>query len=392
MRIALFTDTYPPFINGVSTSCYNLVKTLREKGHRVLVVTPYSGDSKEIVVKDDDIYIPGIELKKLYGYRVTSIYSRKVFNLVRDFKPEVIHNQTDSTVGQFSKIVARKLKVPMVYTYHTSYEDYTYYATHGFFDRFAKQFIRNYARLVGDNSTEFITPSIKTKDYMRFAGSDININVVPTGIDFSLFNEDKIDKEKTAEFKKAHGIKDTTKVFLILGRIAKEKSMDFSIRGFAKYHEKHPKDDIKMLVVGGGPQKEELEQLTKDLKIEHIVDFIGPVPATDVPFYYRLADIYTSASVTETQGLTFMEAMAAKDIVLARFDDNLSGTIIDGQTGYFFTDEDSFIEKAERIFSLTEEEKQEIYKNALDIVDIYSIEKFYNNIIGVYKRAIKKYW
>ncbi len=392
MRIALFTDTYPPFINGVSTSCYNLVKTLREKGHRVLVVTPNSDDSKDIKVDGDNIFVPGIELKKLYGYRVTPIYSRKVFNLVRDFKPEVIHNQTDSTVGQFSKIVARKLKVPMIYTYHTSYEDYTYYATHGFFDRFAKQFVRNYARIVGDNSTEFITPSVKTKDYMRFAGSDININVIPTGIDFSLFNEDKIDKEKTAKFKKEHGIKDTTKVFLILGRIAKEKSMDFSIRGFAKYHEKHPDDDVKMLVVGGGPQKEELEQLAKDLKVDHIIDFIGPVPATEVPFYYHLADIYTSASITETQGLTFMEAMAAKDIVLARFDDNLSGTIIDGQTGYFFTDEDSFIEKAERIFALTKDEKEEIYKNALDIVEIYSIEKFYNNIIGVYKRAIKKYW
>lgn len=392
MRIALFTDTYPPFINGVSTSCYNLVKTLREKGHRVLVVTPNSDDSKDIKVDGDNIYVPGIELKKLYGYRVTSIYSRKVFHLVRDFKPEVIHNQTDSTIGQFSKIVARKLKVPMIYTYHTSYEDYTYYATHGFFDRFAKQFVRNYARLVGDNSTEFITPSVKTKDYMRFAGSDININVIPTGIDFSLFDESRIDKEKTKEFKKAHGIKETTKVFLILGRIAKEKSMDFSIKGFAKYHKKHPNDDIKMLVVGGGPQKEELEELVKDLKIDNIVDFIGPVPATEVPFYYHLADIYTSASTTETQGLTFMEAMAAKDIVLARYDDNLSGTIIDGQTGYFFTDENSFIEKAERIFALSEEEKQEIYKNALDIVDIYSIEKFYNNIIGVYKRAIKKYW
>lgn len=392
MRIALFTDTYPPFINGVSTSCYNLAKTLRERGHRVLVVTPNSEATKDIKIDGDTIYVPGIEMKKLYGYRLTPIYSKKVFNLVRDFHPEVIHNQTDSTIGQFSKIVAKRLKVPMIYTYHTSYEDYTYYATHGFLDRFAKQFVRNYARIVGDNSTEFITPSIKTKEYMRFAGSDININIIPTGIDFSLFDENKIDKKKTAEFKKAHNINENTKVFLILGRIAKEKSMDFSIRGFAEYHKKHPEQDIKMIIVGGGPQKEELEQLVKDLNIDNIVDFIGPVPASEVPFYYHLADIYTSASITETQGLTFMEAMAAKDIVLARFDDNLSGTIIDGQTGYFFTDEESFIEKAERIFALTKEEREEIYKNALDIVDIYSIERFYENIIGVYKRAIKKYW
>lgn len=392
MRIALFTDTYPPFINGVSTSCYNLVKTLREKGHRVLVVTPNSTATKQLVIDGDDIYVPGIEMKNLYGYRLTKIFSRKVFELVKEFKPDLIHNQTDSTIGQFSKIAASRLNIPIVYTYHTSYEDYTYYATHGFFDRAAKRFVRNYARTVGNISTEFITPSLKTKDYMRYAGSDIYINIIPTGIDFSLFDENKQDKEKQKAFKDAHGIHENTKVFLILGRVAKEKSMDVSLKGFASYVKKHPEEDLKMLVVGGGPQKEELEQLVKDLGIDNLTDFIGPVPASEVPFYYHLADIYTSASITETQGLTFMEAMVSNDIVLARFDDNLSGTIIDGETGFFFTDEDSFITKVERIFSLTKKEKEEIYKNAMKIVDIYSIDRFYENIMGVYKRAIKKYW
>lgn len=392
MRIALFTDTYPPFINGVSTSCYNLVTTLRNKGHQVLVLTPNSDDSKELKVVDDTIYIPGIELKKLYGYRLTPIYSKRLVNIVKNFKPDLIHNQTDSTVGQFSKLVAKQLKVPMVYTYHTAYEDYTYYVTKGFLDRAAKKVVRNYARIVSENSTEFITPSEKTMDYMRFANSDIYINVIPTGIDFSLFDEKKIDVEKTKQFKEEHNIKEGTKVFLILGRIAKEKSMDVSIRGFAKFSEKHPEIDTKLLVVGGGPQLQELIQLADSLGISSKTDFIGPVPAKEVPFYYHLADIYTSASVTETQGLTFMEAMVAKDIVLARYDDNLSGTIIDGQTGFFFTDENSFIEKAERALALSNEEKEEIYKNAYQVIDVYSIEKFYENIMGVYNRAIKKFW
>ncbi|MCF0107893.1 MAG: glycosyltransferase, partial [Bacilli bacterium] len=328
----------------------------------------------------------------LYGYRLTTLYNNKLFNIVKNFKPDIIHNQTDSTIGQFSKIVQKRLKVPMVYTYHTAYEDYTYYITKGFLDRAAKIVIRNYARLVSENSTEFITPSEKTMDYMRFAGSDIYMNVIPTGIDFSLFDEKKIDKEKTEQFKKEHGIKENTKVFLILGRIAKEKSMDISIKGYAAYVNKHPDVDTKLIIVGGGPQLQELQQLVDTLGISHLVDFIGPVPAKEVPFYYHLADIYTSASVTETQGLTFMEAMVAKDIVLARYDDNLSGTIIDGQTGFFFTNEESFIEKAERALALSQEEREEIYKNAYQVIDIYSIEKFYENILGVYNRAIKKYW
>ena len=168
--------------------------------------------------------------------------------------------------------------------------------------------------------------------------------------------------------------------------------MDYSIRGFAAFLEKHPDFDAKMLVVGDGPQRPELELLVHELHISDKVDFIGKVPASEVPFYYHLADIYTSASITETQGLTFMEAMASGTIVLARFDSNLADTIIDGQTGFFFTDEESFVEKSERIFALSEAGRKEIINNSYKVVDIYSIDKFYENIMEVYNRALKKFW
>ena len=362
-----------------------------EHGHEVLVVAPRAEDG-EFEFKDGVIWLPGISLKKFYGYRLTSIYPTKAIKIIKEFAPDIMHFQTDFTVGQFSRILARKLDIPTVYTYHTSYEDYTYYATKGFLDRVAKKTVRAYSKNLAVNVTEFITPSKKTKDFMRSTGSDIYINVIPTGIDFSLFGEDKIDKEKTIKFKQEHNIGENTKVFLLLGRIAKEKSMDVSIRGFAKYHETYPDEDVKLIVVGGGPQKSELELLTHELNISHLVDFIGPVPASEVPFFYHLCDIYTSASLTETQGLTFMEAMSSKCVVLARYDDNLSGTIIDGQTGFFFNDENSFVLKSKRVFSMNKEEKDKLINKALEIVDIYSIENFYQNILGVYKRAIRKHW
>ena len=391
MKIAIFTDTYPPFINGVSTSTFNLVKTLRDHGHDVVVVTPRT-DNGKLEYKDGMILVPGLEVKRIYGYRLTGIYNRKIVKLLKDFGVELIHNQTDIGIGQFARIAARQLKVPQVYTYHTAYEDYTYYVVHGLMDRIGKKTMRVYAKAIAKNCTEFITPSIKTKDYMRSIGSDIYINVVPTGIDFSLFDEKNVDKERQKKFKEEHGIGENTKVFLLLGRVAKEKSMDYSIRGYAKYLEKHPEADTKMLVVGDGPQRTELELLTHELHISHKVDFIGKVPATEVPFYYHLADIYTSASITETQGLTFMEAMASGAIVLARFDSNLADTITDGLTGFFFTDEESFVEKAERIFALSDEGRQTVINNAYKTVDTYSIDKFYDNIMEVYHRALKKFW
>ena len=392
MKIAVFTDTYPPFINGVSTSCYNLVQILKKHGHDVVVVVPHIDNEKQVEYKDGIIYIPGLELKKLYGYRLTNFYDRKVIKLLKEFGVELIHNQTDGGIGQFSRIAARELNIPLVYTYHTAYEDYTHYAVHGLMERFGKKVTRSYARLIAKNCTEFITPSMKTKEYMRSIGSDIYVNVVPTGIDFSLFSEENVNKEKQAAFKKEHGIGEKTKVFLILGRVAQEKSMDYSIRGYADYLKKHPDEDTKMLLVGDGPQRAELELLTHDLGIAHKVDFIGSVPASEVPFYYHLADVYTSASITETQGLTFLEAMASGAIVLARFDTNLADTIVDGQTGFFFTDEASFVEKAERIFNLSPEAKKKIIDQSFMVADQYSIERFYDNIMEVYNRALKKFW
>ena len=391
MRIAIFTDTYPPFVNGVSTSTFNLANCLMAHGHDVLVVAPRSTDGKLEMI-DNVLYVPGVYLKKLYGYRFTNIFTNKPIRIIKDFKPDVIHNQTDFTIGVLARRVAKRLRIPIVYTYHTAYEDYTYYAAHGLMERFAKRIVRVYSKELANRMTEFITPSEKTKEYMRSLGSDTYINVVPTGIDFSIFKSDQIDQEKAQKFKEEHGIKPNTKVFLLLGRVAKEKSMDVSIQGFASYHKKHPEVDVKMLVVGNGPAREELELLCEELGVSHLVEFLGMVSSLEVPFYYNLADIYTSASITETQGLTFMEAMAAGKIVLARFDSNLTGTIINGKTGFFFTDNASFVSQVERILSMSNEQKENIINEAYRVVDAYSIDKFYNNIVRVYKRAIRKYW
>ena len=392
MRVAIFTDTYPPYVNGVSTSCFNLANALTARGDEVLVVAPNPKPGGKLIKVDNVLYIPGVTLRGYYGFRITNMFASKPVKIIRKFKPDVIHVQTDFTIAVLARRMAKKYNIPIVYTYHTAYEDYTYYVVRGIMDRFAKRVLRTYSKSIANRMTEFITPSEKTKEYMRLVGSDTYINVIPTGIDFSIFKSDQIDQEKTKQFKKEHNIKDNTKVFLILGRLAKEKSMDVSLRDIAAYHKKHPEVDIKVLLVGDGPAKEELTLLSEELGLNGIADFVGQVSGLEVPFYYNLADIYTSASITETQGLTFMEAMAAGKIVLARFDSNLTGTIINGKTGFFFTDEASFVSQVEKIFSLSQEQKQEVINAAYEVADIYSIDKFYENITRVYKRAIRKHW
>jgi len=391
MNIALFTDTYPPYINGVSTSCYNLVQVLRSHGHRVIVVTTRYDDG-QLIVKDDIVQMPGLKSEKFYGYKLTKIYDRKVVKILRDAKVQIIHNQTDVSVGFFARRAAKALRVPIVYTYHTSYEDYTHIFSHGVFDRVFKSIMRTYSREISKHSTEFITPSIKTKDYVRNNGHDVYVNVLPSGIDFSIFDDSKVDHERTKQFKIDHKVDDDTKIMLLLGRTATEKSMDVSIKFFTQYHNLHPEKKLKLFIVGDGPQRGELELLVHELHMANYIEFLGKCNANEVPFYYHLADIYTSASITETQGLTFMESMAAGTIVLARYDDNLADTINDGQTGFFFTDASSFNTKLDFIFSLTKEQADEIRTKARNALDDYTIDRFYNNVMEVYIRAIKKCW
>lgn len=280
----------------------------------------------------------------------------------------------------------------MVYTFHTALEDYTYYATRGYFDRLAKGVVRSYVRYKSNEASEFITPSVKTMEYMRSIGVDAYINVIPTGVDFSKFAKENVDLNKVNEIKKSNGIDEDTFVILSLGRVAKEKSIDICLKGYAKYLQNNPKKKTLFVIVGGGPALDELKELCEKLEISDHVKFLGPVNPKDTPLYYQLGDLFVSASITETQGLTFMEAMASNVLLLARYDDTLSATIKDGKNGFFFLDESDMAAKIDKIISLSEMEKNKILSEAIDGLSEYSIDKFYDRVKKVYERAIKRNW
>ena len=387
MKIALFSDTFPPEINGVSVSVGLHQKVLISQGHEVLVITtnPFG---KDTTIQSGMIRVPGVELKKLYGYRMSSFFNAKAFQFIRKWKPEVIHIHTDAGIGIFGKIAAFFLKIPTVVTYHTMYEDYTHYA--GFLKGLASRVVKQFSRSIAEQCTEFISPSIKTKEKIRSYGVDRFINIVPTGIDFSRFELKNLDQKKIDELR-GKWIKPGEKVLLSLGRVAKEKSMDVIIKGFAQYLKK-PHPPTTLLVVGDGPDRRDLIQLVSELKLEHAVQFVGAVPIQDVPYYYQLADVFASASLTETQGLTFMEAMESKRIVLCRYEENLASLIRHQQTGFIFADTDDFSHQLHTIFSLEDSKRQSMMIQIEEAVRPYALTTFYENLLGVYQRAIRQYW
>ncbi len=391
MRIAIFVDTYPPEINGVATSCKSLRDILIKHGNDVMVVTtnPFSN---KVTCEDNVVRIPGAEMKKMYGYRFASIYSRKAMKYIRRFNPDIIHVQTEFSIGIFGRLVIKKLDCPSIYTYHTMYEDYTYYVTKGHFDRIGKHILRSFSRSIITNFDGFITPSTKTKDYMRRIGIDIYANVIPTGVDFKKFDPTKLNKSKVKALKHKFGIDDNTFVLLSLGRIAKEKSVDFSIKCYSKFLSDHPDIKSKMVVVGKGPAVDELKELVKSLNIIDKVIFAGPCSPSEVQYYYTLGNAFVSASLSETQGLTYMEAMASRLYVLARYDHNLLDVIQEGTTGYFFENGEEFSKKLYEAYLKYKNKDDKMLIDALKAIDHYSIETFYFRVMEAYKHVIKQRW
>ena len=180
---------------------------------------------------------------------------------------------------------------------------------------------------------------------------------------------------------------------LCLGRVAKEKSFDVIIRGFSVYLDLNKNDDKTLILfVGDGPELGNLKELAKSLKICDRIKFVGKVPVDETQYYYRCSDIFLSASTSETQGLTFMEAMASYIPIFCRFDNNLVGVIENYVTGFFFSDDNEFPMKLKEILSLDEKKMDEIKTQAFNSIDKFSEKNFYDNIIKVYERAIRKNW
>lgn len=390
MNIAIFSDTYLPEINGVATSVNSLFKLLKKYGHNVYVVT--TSNDKKTTFEDFILRIPGFELKKLYGYRASFFYNQTAFKILKGLKLDLVHINTEFGISQFGFIVANNLNIPSVYTYHTMYEDYTYYATKGYFDRFSKWAIREFGKTCMNRATEIISPSNKTLNYIRSIGVEKYVNVVPTGFDFSKFSKNEENLSKIVGLKKSLGIPDNHKILLCLGRLAKEKSYDLLLRGFKNFFDDYDKREVTMLFVGDGPAREELESLTKSLRLQDYVKFIGKIDNKEIYKYYLISDLFLSASISETQGLTFMEAMASSVPVLCRFDNNLVGVISNKKTGFFFVDEKDFPDRLNEILNYNQEELKLICDNALETIDKFSEKAFYMNIIEVYKRAIRRYW
>ena len=390
MRIGIFTETYTPYISGLVTSELMLKNALEKKGHTVYVVTANLTSSKyEYDEKERVLRIPGIPTG-IYDSRLTSIYPIKAINKIKSWDLEVIHSQTEFAIGTFARLFAKQYNIPIVHTYHTMYEDYVHYITKGHFDKSSKKLVEYLTKFYCDKTiNELIVTTKKAYDLFKEKYNvKRNIHIVPTGIEVERFYKEKIDIKKIRELKKKYNFSKRDFIAIFVGRIAEEKNVPFLIEVTENIIKEKP--NFKLLIIGDGPDKENYENMVKERNLEKNIIFTGKVAWEAIPIYYQLGDVFVSASQSETQGLTIIEAMAASLPALCIDDESFRNTVIDDLNGYLFKDKK---ECKEIILKLMNDKKllENIQIGARNSAEMHSSKYFAEKVLDVYKLAINNH-
>ena len=388
MRIGIFTDSYTPFINGVTTSVLMLKKGLEKKGHTVYVVTVNNENMKyKLDEKGKVLRLPGVPIG-IYDYRLTGIYPLKAINIIKKWNLDVIHCQTEFGVGTFARIIAKQLNIPLVHTYHTMYEDYIHYITKGYFNKTGKKIVEYLTLFYCDKTaTELVVPTKKAYELFKEKYKvDRNVYIVPTGIEVEKFYLENNKQLNIVKKRESLGLKRDDFVILFVGRIGSEKNVELLLTSMRYIVNNCPK--AKLLIVGDGPDLNKYKTFVKKQGLEENIIFTGKVPWESIAEYYLIADVFTTASKTETQGLTVIEAMAASLPVVCINDESFTNTVIDNLNGKIFKNKRGYKKAIIELYNDSKELKR-LSKQARVSAEMHSSKYFVESILDVYKIAIK---
>lgn len=390
MNIGLFTETYYPEINGVANSVFMLKEELELRGHNVYVFTTTTPGMPEY--EHNVFRVPSLPCILITERRVGMFYQPKLASIIKKLNLDIIHTHTEFSLGIFGRIMARELRVPIIHTYHTIYEDYTHYVTHfKSLDRGAKSAVRVFSKICCNTVERVIVPTEKVKELLNNYDVYKNISVVPTGINLKKFNKANFSDKEIDSLKSEYGINKSDKVILYLGRISEEKNIGEILAAMPEYMEN--KDNVKFVIVGNGPERDKLKKQSVNYNLGSKVIFTGEQPWDMIGKFYQLGDVFVSASNSETQGLTYIEAMAAGLPVVAKEDRCLDEILENGINGYSFNNRSEFISALDKV--LFNNEGIDYSNNAIEKIKKYSSGEFAALIESVYIEVLenqKMFW
>jgi len=359
-----------------------LEEQLRALGHTVYVFTVAIPKAER---KRPYVYgMPSMALSFIPSQRVALLYPPHILFKFRALKLDVIHTQTEFPLGVLGKLVSGFYRIPMVHTYHTMYVDYVHYIANGHL--LNQKAAERYSRIFCNGANMVVAPSSKVKENLLDYKVKRPIEVVPTGFDFRRFARERYTDAEIGGLRDALGIPRGAPVLVTVSRLAREKNIDVVINEIPKLLRDFP--DLRYAVVGPGPSMQELQELAASLGLEDRVVFTGAVPWDEVGKYYRLGDCFVCASTSETQGLTYAEAMASKVPVAAQKDESIRELLKDGETGYLFDGAGDCAAVIKTVLS-DKRRAEATAERAYESVGRLSAENFGRQIEAVYKKCIE---
>ena len=353
LKIGIFTDSYRPYTSGVVRSIETFTEEFREQGHETYIFAPdYPNCQKEYGV----FRFSSIPAPTNHEFAIAMPFSLRLRPTLKKLNLDLIHVHSPFLLGRLGAKYARKLNVPLVFTFHTLYDQYVHYVPIG--QNLTREITKKFCSDFCNNCDLIIVPTSVVGERLLNWGVKSKIKAIPTGINV---NEFKIH-EKDWLFQKFN-INQSCKLLISVGRLAKEKNFSFLINSYKRINDLYP--NTRLVIVGHGPEKEALANQCEKLDIKDKVIFTGTLTKEEIIKAYNSAHLFVFASVTETQGLVVGEAKAAGLPVVAvkafgiseMVEDNIDGFLTDLNT-------DRFVEQAMKI--LTDEElRLAMSKNAI---------------------------
>ncbi|OGY23897.1 MAG: hypothetical protein A2172_05180 [Candidatus Woykebacteria bacterium RBG_13_40_15] len=382
MKIGVFTDTYYPDISGVTVSIENFVSMFRKKGNKVYIFAPKVKGYKD---KDTDVYRvtslklissePEVRLPLLLPYKTL----QKMFSLDLD----LIHAHGNGPFSLLGYQMARIKNIPYILTFHTIHTKYTHY----FFDGkiISPKMVAGGLRVFANLCDGVVVPSEKMKEELTSYGFRGQVKVIP-----SFINLKKFESLEKGYLHKKLNIPEGSPILISVGRLGKEKNFNFLIKAFKKVTKIN--SNAYLVIVGQGPEKNNLKKLTKSLGIEKRVHLTGKLAIKTMPLAYVDADIFVFASDTETQGICVLEAAASGLPLVVVEDPAFKNAVIDGVNGFAtLLDEKIFAQKIAlllRDISL----RNKLGENSKKIAnENFKPEKLALEMLSFYKEIIKKH-
>lgn len=380
MKVLITTDWYRPVINGVVTSVLNLAEGLSVMGHEVRILT-LSG-SIHSYQEGSVTFIGSVSVGVVYpNARLRTTRGEALVRALIEWKPDIVHSQCEFSTFAFARRIAQACGCPLVHTYHTVYEDFTHYFSPNV--RFGRFLAAAFSRHVPAQTDAVIVPTEKIRTMLRGYGVTQPISTVPTGLKLVPFLA-PMPRFDRGTMRKKLGLAERDLALTYIGRLAREKN----ISELLAFLPAAPRE-VKLLLVGGGPYRHELENEVRMRGLADRVIFAGMVEPAQVADYYKAGDVFVSASQSETQGLTYIEAMASGLPLLCRRDDCLNGVLSPGENGFAYTTEEEFLSEIKALQSAALRKQLGAAAQML-AAERFSEEGFARAALAVYKSCLAR--